>query len=399
MMKMLAAGIAALLISTAAAAETAIKIGVLNGRSGVYAELSGEGSVAAARLAVEDFDAAGKGLKVEIVSGDHQNRPDTGSQIARQWYGQEGVDVIVDVPASAVALAVSQIARETNKLFLASGAASADLTGVSCSPNTIHWTYDTWALTHGAGGAMVKQGGDTWFFITAGNASGKVLERETSIAVKAAGGKVSGSVQHPFPGQDFSPFLLQAQGSGAKVVGLANAGADTANAIKQASDFGIVQGGQSLAGLMAFITDVHALGRKTAQGLVLTEAFYWDLNDDTRVWSKRFAERHGGKMPTMVHAGVYSAVTHYLKALAALNGDKDAAKVAAKMKETPTDDPLFGKGVVRADGRKVHPMYLFKVKKPEESQGPWDYYTLLATIPAEEAFRPLKDGNCPLIAR
>ena len=400
MIKSLAAGVAALLIGvTAASAETSIKIGVLNDRSGTYSDLSGEGSVVAAKMAVEDFKAAEKGLKVEVIGGDHQNKPDVGSQIARQWYDQEGVDVIVDTPTSSVALAVSQITKEKNKIFLVSGAAASDLTGKSCNANTLHWTYDTWALAHGTGMAMVKTGGDTWFFLTADYAFGKALERDTADVVRATGGKVLGSVAHPFPGQDFSSFLLQAQASGAKVIGLANAGADTTGAIKQAAEFGITQGGQSLAGLLVFITDVHALGLKTAQGLVLTESFYWDLNDDTRAWSKRFGERHGGKMPTMVHAGVYSAVTHYLKSVAAQNGDKDPAKTVAKMKETETDDPVFGKGKVRADGRKIHPMYLFKVKKPEESKGAWDYYTKLAEIPADEAFRPMKDGGCPLVAQ
>ncbi len=379
-----------------ARAEMDVKIGVLNDRSGVYADLSGEGSVIAARMAVEDFKAADKGIKVEILSADHQNKPDIGSNIARQWYDQDGVDAIFDVPTSSVALAVSQVTREKNKIFIDSGAGAADLTGKQCSPNTIHWTYDTWALAHGTGSAMVKRGGNTWFFITADYAFGQALERDTAAVVQQAGGKVLGSVKHPFPGSDFSSFLLQAQASGAKVIGLANAGGDTINTIKQASEFGITQGGQKLAALLIFITDIHALGLQVAQGLVLTEAFYWDLNDGTRAWSKRFAEKSGGKMPTMVQAGVYASVLHYLKAIDAAKS-KDAATVMAKMKEMSTDDPLFGKGQVRADGRVTHDMYLFEVKTPAESKGDWDYYKLLATIPADQAFRPLNEGGCPLV--
>jgi branched-chain amino acid transport system substrate-binding protein len=391
--------IAAALVSCAtlsAEAETAVKFGVLNDRSGVYADLSGEGSVIAARMAIEDFKAADKGIKAEVVSADHQNKPDIGSALARQWYDQDGVDAILDVPASSVALAVAQITREKNKVFINSGAGSTDLTGKQCSPNTVHWTYDTYALAKGTGAAMVQRGGNSWFFITADYAFGHSLESNTAAVVKAAGGEVVGSVKTPFPASDFSSFLLQAQSSGAKVIGLANAGGDTINAIKQASEFGITQAGQSLAGLLIFISDVHALGLQAAQGLVLTEAFYWDLNDGTREWSKRFAERSGGKMPTMVHAGVYAGVLHYLKAVDVLKG-KDAAQVVAKMKEMPTDDALFGKGQVRVDGRVTHDMYLFEVKKPDESKGAWDYYKLLATIPAAEAFRPLTEGGCELV--
>jgi branched-chain amino acid transport system substrate-binding protein len=384
------------LLMASAAMAVDVKIGVLNDRSGVYADLSGEGSVVAARMAVEDFDAASKDINVEIVSADHQNKPDIASNIARQWYDQDGVDVIVDVPTSSAALAVSEITREKNKVFIASGPAASELTGAQCSPNTIHWTYDTWALAHGTGSALVGEGLDTWFFITADYAFGHALERDTAAVVEAAGGQVLGTVNHPFPGQDFSSFLLQAQASGAKVVGLANAGGDTVNTIKQASEFGITQGGQTLAGLLIFITDVNALGLDTAQGLVLTEAFYWDLNDGTRAWSDRFAERMNGAKPTMVQAGVYSGVLHYLKAIEAA-GAKDAEAVIAKMKELPTSDPLFGDGQVRADGRKVHPMYLFKVKAPDASTGPWDYYELVATIPADRAFRPLEEGGCPLV--
>lgn len=396
--KLILAAAAAALMSGSALAQDKIdvKLGVLNDRSGTYADLSGEGSVVAAKMAVEDFKAADKGINVEVISADHQNKPDIGSSIARQWYDQDGVDVILDVPTSSVALAVAEITKEKNKIFMNSGAGSSDLTGKACSPNTVHWTYDTWALANGTGSAMVKAGGDSWFFLTADYAFGHALERDTGAVVEKAGGKVLGSVRHPFPGQDFSSFLLQAQSSGAKVIGLANAGADTTNAIKQAAEFGIVQGGQKLAGLLTFVTDVKALGLSTAQGLVLTEAFYWDQNDGTREFSKRFAERHGGAMPTMVHAGVYASVLHYLKAVEATKG-KDTAAVMAKMKETPSDDPLFGKGEVRADGRHVHDMYLFEVKKPEESTADWDLYKTVATIPAAEAFRPLADGGCNLV--
>jgi branched-chain amino acid transport system substrate-binding protein len=295
-----------------------------------------------------------------------------------------------------VALAVNEITREKNKIFLNSGAASSDLTGKACSPNTIHWTYDTYALAQGTGGAMVEQGGDTWFFITADYAFGHALERDTTALVEAKGGKVLGSVRHPFPGQDFSSFLLQAQASGAKVIGMANAGGDTINTVKQAAEFGITQGGQSLAALLLFLTDVRSLGLQTAQGLVMTESFYWDLNDQTREFSRRFAEKHGGAMPTMVQAGVYSSVLHYLKAVEATGG-KDPAAVVAKMKELPTDDPAFGQGSVREDGRKMHDMYLFRVKAPDQSTGEWDLYELLATIPAEQAFRPLDQSECPLV--
>ena len=396
-----AIGLAAVAFGQPAQAEISddvVKIGVLNDRSGLYADLAGEGSVIAAQMAVEDFDAAGKGIKVEIISADHQNKPDIGSGIARQWIDEEQVDVIVDVPTSSVALAVNEIVREKKKAFLVSGAASSDLTGKACSPNTIHWTYDTWELANGTGKAIVSTGGDTWFFITADYAFGHALERDTTAVIEANGGKVLGSVAHPLATADFSSFLLQAQGSGAKIIGLANAGGDTINSIKQASEFGIVAGGQNLAGLLVFLTDVHSLGLEVAQGLILTESFYWDLNDETRAWSERFAELNGGKHPTMVHAGVYSSVLHYLKAIEALQGD-DGTEVIAKMKELPTDDPLFGKGSVRADGRKIHDSYLFEVKTPAESTGEWDLYKVRATVPAAEAFRPLDQGECPLVSQ
>ena len=373
-----------------------IKIGVLNDQSSLYADLAGQGSVIAARMAVEDFGAAKKGMKVEIVSADHQNKPDVGSAIARQWYDVDRVDAIFDVPNSGVALAVNQITRDKGKALIVSGAASADLTGKACSPNTVHWTYDTWMLANGTGNAIVKTGGDSWFFLTADYAFGHALERDTEAVVLKTGGKVLGKVRHPLNTQDFSSFLLQAQSSKAKIIGLANAGGDTTNAIKQAAEFGIVKGGQNLAGLLVFITDVHGLGLNNAQGLILTESFYWDYNDQTRAFAKRFAAADRGIHPTMVHAGVYAGVLHYLKAVEAMKTD-DGTKVIQKMKEIPTEDPLFGKGRIRQDGRKVHPAYLLEVKKPSESKYPWDYYKIRATIPADQAFRPEKEGGCSLV--
>jgi branched-chain amino acid transport system substrate-binding protein len=393
---------AAVLALTAGAAHAQIsggvvKIGVLNDQSSLYADLSGQGSVLAAKMAIEDFGAAKKGIKTEVIFADHQNKADVGSQIATKWYDAEGVDVIVDTPNSGVALAVNQITRDKKKAFLVSGAATADLSGKACSPNTLHWTYDTWMLANGTGNAIVKTGGDSWFFLTADYAFGHALERDTEAVVLKSGGKVLGKVRHPLNTQDFSSFLLQAQASKAKIVGLANAGGDTTNAIKQASEFGIVKGGQNLAGLLVFLTDVHALGLEKAQGLIFTESWYWDLNDASRAWTKRFAAANGGKYPTMVHAGVYSAVLHYLKAVEATKSD-DGTRVVEQMKKTPTDDPLFGKGAVRADGRKIHPAYLVEVKKPSESKAPYDYYKIRATIPADQAFRPMAEGGCPLVA-
>jgi len=378
--------------------EGVIKIGVMNDQSGLYSDISGRGSVWAAKKAVEDFCKSTKCHdKIEIVFADHQNRPDIGSNIARRWYDADKVDVIVDVPTSSVALVVNRITQEKNRVFLVSGAATADLTGKDCTPNTIHWTYDTWALANGTGQAIVKAGGDTWFFITADYAFGHALERDTEAVVLKGGGKVLGKVRHPFPGHDFSYFLLQARASKAKIIGLANAGGDTINSVKQAAEF--IGGDQSLAGLLVFITDVHALGLKTAQGLILTEAWYWDANDNNRAFAKEFGVAHRGSMPTMVHAGVYSAVTHFLKAVHELKSDADGAAVVARMKSMPTDDKLFGKGLVREDGRKIHDMYLFEVKKPQESKAAWDYYKLRATIPAAEAFRPIDQGECPLVRK
>jgi branched-chain amino acid transport system substrate-binding protein len=374
-----------------------IKIGVLNDQSGLYADLAGPGSVVAAKMAAEDSGGKIGDATIEVIFADHQNKPDVGSNIARQWYDVDGVDVIVDVPTSSVALAVSQITREKNKVFLGSSPGTSDLTGKACSPNTIHWTYDTYALAHTTGSAVVQTGGDTWFFLTADYAFGQALERDTSAVVTSSGGKVLGSVKHPLNTTDFSSFLLQAQSSKAKVIGLANAGGDTINSIKAASEFGIVKGGQKLAGLLVFLSDIHALGLPTAQGLLLSESFYWDRDDKTRAFSKRYAERMNGRKPTMAQGGVYSAVLHYLKAVKALKSDSDGRAVVEQMKKTPTDDPVFGKGSIRQDGRKLHPMYLYEVKSPSESKGPWDYYKLVKEVPPEQAFRPLDKGECPLV--
>src|SRR5678815_3088180 len=394
-----AAAIAAAFSIGAAQAQISdnmIKIGVLSDMSSLYTDLAGAGSVAAARLAVEDSGIEKRGVKVEVVSADHQNKPDVGSGIARQWYDTDKVDAIFDVPNSGVALAINQLTREKGKAFINSGAASSDLTGKACSPNTVHWTYDTWMLANCTGSAIVKTGGDSWYFITADYAFGHALERDTMEVVKKNGGKVLGAVRAPINTQDFSSFLLQAQGSKAKIIGLANAGGDTVNSIKQAAEFGIVKGGQNLAGLLVFLSDVHGLGLQTAQGLIFTETFYWDLNDGTRAFAKRFAPLNNNKYPTMVQAGVYSAVLHYLKAIEAGKTD-DGTKVVVQMKKMPTDDPLFGKGSIRADGRKIHPAYLVEVKKPVESKGPYDYYKVRSQIPADQAFRPEKEGGCSLV--
>ena len=377
-----------------------VKIGSLGDQAGIYADIGGAGSIVAAQMAIDDSGLNKKGWNITVISADHQNKPDVGANIARQWIDVEKVDAFVDLASSGVGLAVAAVAKEKNVVNMNSGSAASDLTGAQCSPNTIHWVYDTYMLANGTGKALVKAGGDSWFFLTADYAFGHALERDTGDVVKAAGGKVLGAVRHPLNTSDFSSFLLQAQSSKAKIIGLANAGGDTTNAIKQAAEFGIVSGGQKLAALLMFITDVHALGLNVAQGLNFTETFYWDMNDDTRAFTKRFNERHKKSPPTMVHAGVYSSVLHYLKALEALGGNPhDGAKVVAKMKEMPTDDPLFGKGSIRADGRKIHPAYLFEVKKPSESKYPWDYYKLVATIPADEAFIPLDKSVCPLVKK
>ncbi|MCO5120689.1 MAG: ABC transporter substrate-binding protein [Burkholderiaceae bacterium] len=393
---------ASLLVAGPGAARVSdgvVKIGVMNDMSGPFAEIAGPGSVLAARMAVDDYlKDSGSPLKVEVVFADHQNKPDVGAGIARKWFDTDGVDMIVDVPVSSVALAVNQIAREKNRVHVNTGAGSPDLTGKGCTPNTVHWLFDTWMLAHSTGRAVVQSGGDTWFFLTADYAFGHALERDASEVVEASGGKVLGSVRAPMSTLDFSSFLLQAQSSKARIIGLANAGADTINAIKQAAEFGIVEGGQKLAGLLVFLPDVHGLGLDKAQGLQITETFYWGLNDQTRAWSERFAAASGGKKPSADHAGVYAGVLHYLKAVDAAGTD-DGARVVSMMKEMPTDDPLFGKGRIRADGRKIHPAYLFEVKKPDESSGPYDYYKLLQTIPADTAFRPIDQGGCPLVAK
>ena len=388
-------------ITAASADDKVIKIGSLSDQSGLYADLGGPGSTLAAQMAVEDSGLTAKGWKIDIISGDHQNKPDVGTAIARQWFDVDKVDVIVDVPNSGVALAVSNIVKEKNGVLLDSGAGTSDLTNAQCTPNTIHWTYDTYTLAHGTGTALTKAGGDSWFFLTADYAFGAALERDTTAAVKASGGKVLGGVKAPLSTADFSSFLLQAQASKAKIIGLANAGADTTSSIKQAAEFGITSGGQKLAALLLFITDVHSLGLKTAQGLNFTETFYWDMNDATRAFAKRFQERmKNHNMPTMVHAGVYASLLHYFKALEALGGNPhDGRAVVAKMKELPTDDPLFGKGTIEPNGRTIHPAYLFEVKSPAESKGPWDYYKLVSTIPADEAFTPLDKSTCPLLKK
>jgi branched-chain amino acid transport system substrate-binding protein len=378
-----------------------IKIGVLTDNSGLYSDLGGAGSTLAAQMAVEDSGLAAKGWKIDVISADHQNKPDIAVNIARQWADVEKVDIFMDVLNSGVALAVNNLVKEKNSIMINTGAASSDLTNAQCSPNTIHWVYDTYMLANSTGQALVKAGGDTWYFLTADYAFGHALERDTTAVVVKAGGKVIGGVKHPLNTADFSSFLLQGQASKAKIIGMANAGGDTTNTIKQASEFGIVAGGQKLAGLLLFITDVHSLGLKVAQGLSFTETFYWDLNDGTRAFSKRFSDRMKNKaQPSMVQAGVYSGLVHYFKTLEAMGGNPhDGAKVVAKMKETEADDPLFGKGPIRADGRKIHPAYLFEVKKPAESKGPWDYYKLIGTTPGEQAFRPLSESACPLVKK
>ncbi len=387
--------------NSASAQDKTVKIGVLNDMSSLYADIGGPNSVVAVKMAIEDSGLTKKGWKIDVVSGDHQNKPDVGVNLTRQWIDTEKVDAIADTPNSGVALAVSNIVKEKNAVLLNSGAATAALTGAACTPNTVSFTYDTYMLATGTGKALTKAGGDSWFFLTADYAFGQQLERDTSAVVTANGGKVLGRVKHPLNTSDFSSFLLQAQSSKAKVIGLANAGGDTTNAIKQAAEFGIVQGGQKLAALLLFINDVHSLGLKTAQGLTFTESFYWDLNDQTRAWSKRFAALASkNAMPSMTQAGNYAMVLHYLKALDALGGNPhDGAKVVAKMKELPTDDTLFGKGPLRADGRRLIPAYLFEVKKPEESKGPWDYYKLISKIDAEDAAKPLAQSDCPLVKK
>jgi branched-chain amino acid transport system substrate-binding protein len=395
------AGFGFIAATSALADDKIVKIGVLTDMSSLYADINGPNSVVAVKMAVEDSGLLAKGWKIDVIGGDHQNKPDVGVGIARQWIDNENVDVISDTPNSGVALAISNLAKEKNAILLNSGAASPDLTGKLCNVNTISYTFDTYMLANGTGKALTKAGGDTWFFLAADYTFGAALERDTTAVVVANGGKVLGDVKHPLNTSDFSSFLLQAQSSKAKVIGLANAGGDTTNAIKQASEFGIVAGGQKLAGLLLAINDVHSLGLKVAQGLTFTESFYWDLNDQTRAFAKRFAEKASNHaMPSMNQAGSYAAALHYLKALEALGGNPhDGAKVVAKMKELPTDDPVFGKGSVRTDGRHLIPAYLFEVKKPEESKYPWDYYNLVAKISADDAARPLAQSECPLVKK
>ncbi|HET8728971.1 MAG TPA: ABC transporter substrate-binding protein [Alphaproteobacteria bacterium] len=398
-----AAGAAIVLFAGAAPAEVgaqvsddAVRIGVLNDQSGVYADFGGRGSIVAAEMAVEDFGGTVLGKPVEIVSADHQNKPDIGANIARQWFDVDGVDMITELTTSSVALAVQEIGEQKNRITMVSGAATSSLTNEACSPVGFHWTYDTNALANGTGQAVVQEGGDTWFFLTADYAFGHALEADTSEIVEAMGGEVLGAVRHPLGTADFSSFLLQAQGSGAEVIGLANAGGDTTNSIKQAAQFGIVQGGQKLAGLLLVLSDIHALGLETAQGLALTTGFYWDYDDETRAWSERYFERME-RMPNMIQAGVYSAVTHYLKAIEAAGTD-EATAVAAKIKELPVDDMFVPNGgIVREDGRMVHDMFLAEVKTPDESTKPWDYFEIARTIPGTDAYPPLSESECPLV--
>ncbi|MGJ5195913.1 ABC transporter substrate-binding protein [Bradyrhizobium sp. HKCCYLRH1030] len=387
--------------SVASAGDKTVKIGALSDQSGLYADLGGLGSTLAAQLAIEDSGLTAKGWKIDVISGDHQNKPDIGTSIARQWFDVDKVDVIVDVPNSGVALAVNNVVKEKNGVYINSGAATSDLTNAQCSPNTVHWTYDTYMLAHTTGQALVKAGGSTWFFLTADYAFGAALERDTTAVVTANGGKVIGGVKHPLNTSDFSSFLLQAQSSNAKVIGLANAGGDTTNTIKQAAEFGINKGGQKLAALLLFLTDVKSIGLDIAQGLNFTETFYWDMNDQTRAFSERFAKRmKNGAPPTMVQAGVYAGLMHYFKALEALGENPhDGVKIVDRMKSIPTDDALFGKGEIQPNGRTIHTAYLFEVKKPSESKGPWDLYKLVGSVPGDQAFTPLDKSACALLKK
>jgi len=383
--------------ASAQLSDDMLKVGVLTDMSSLYADINGPGAVYAAQLAIQDFGGSVLGKKIEFVQADVQNKADIGTSIAGKWYDAEKVDVILGAAASSSSLAVAGVAGDKKRVFLATDPASSDLTGKSCNPYTIHYVYDTAALANGTGSAVVKAGGKTWYFLTADYAFGHALERDVSAVVNANGGKVVGTARHPINTSDFSAFLVQAQASKAQVVGLANAGGDTINSIKQAAEFGIVQGGQKLAGLLVFISDVHSIGLQLAQGLQLTEAFYWDMNDGTRSFSKRFFDKMK-KMPTSIQAGYYSSMMHYLQAVKA-TGTDNPEKVMAWLKANPLNDDLFGKGYVRADGRKMHDMYLFEVKKPSESKGPYDYYKLIRTIPAEEAFRPMEKGDCPMVKK
>ena len=392
-----AAGLALAATSGTAQAQISddvVKIGVLTDMSSLYADATGKGSLAAVEMAVADYGGKVAGKPVEVVAADHQNKPDVGVNIARNWYDNEKVDAIFDVPTSSVALPISALTREKNRININSGGGSSDITGVACSPNTVHWTYDTYALSNVAGNAMVKRGEDTWFFVTADYAFGQALERDAANVVTSNGGKVLGDVRAPLNTSDFSSFLLQAQASQAKVIGLANAGGDTTNALKQAAEFGIMPG-QKMIALLMEITDVHSLGVKATQGLIVTDAFYWDRDDESRAFSKRFYEKVG-HMPTMIQAGLYSATMHYLKAIEAIGTD-EAPKVMEQMRKMPINDFFAKNGKIRIDGRMVHDMYLFEVKKPEESKGEWDLYKLIATVAGDEAFRPMDKGGCPLV--
>jgi len=393
-----AAGLALAAFTGAASAQISddvVKIGVLTDMSSLYADATGKGSLTAVEMAVADYGGRVKGKPIEVISADHQNKPDVGVSIARNWYDNEKVDAIMDVPTSSVALPISALTKEKNRININSGGGSSDITGPACSPNTVHYTYDTYALSNVAGKAMVKRGEDTWFFVTADYAFGMALERDAANVVKENGGKVLGDVRAPLNSSDFSSFLLQAQASKAKVIGLANAGGDTQNALKQAAEFGITQAGQKMIALLMEITDTHSLGIKATQGLIVTDGFYWDMNDETRAFSKKFMDKVG-RMPTMIQAGLYSATMHYLKAIEAVGTD-EAPKVMAQMRATPINDFFAKNGRIRIDGRMVHDMYLFEVKKPEQSKGEWDLYNLIATVPGDEAFRPLDKGGCPLV--
>ncbi|GJD55080.1 ABC transporter substrate-binding protein [Methylobacterium dankookense] len=392
-----AACLAAFVLGAGAACAQPLRIGVLSDQSGPQADFAGPGSVLAARMAVADFGGSVGGMPVEVLSADHQNKADVGANIARQWIDADGVDAIFDVPNSAVALAVSSLVAQKNRALIVSGGGTSDLTGKNCSPNTVHWTYDTWAQANAVGSAVTKSGGDTWFFMSVDYAFGHALERDASEAIKAAGGRILGTVRHPLGTADLSSFLLQAQASGAKVIGLGSAGVDTVNAVKQAGEFGITEHGQRLVAMLMVLNDIKALGLQTAQKLLLSEAFYWDLNDGTRAFAKRFADQFGGRYPNMVHAGVYASVLHYLKAVERTKSPRDGAATIEAMKAIPTDDPLFGKGSVRKDGRAIHDLYLFEVKAPAESKGPYDLYKTVATIPADRAFRPIEAGGCPFV--
>ena len=395
----LIAGLASVgVLAQSKVSDDVVKIGVLTDMSGLYSDVGGEGAVVAAKMAIEDAGGKVLGKPIELISSDHQNKADIAANKAREWYDTQKVDMIAELLNSAVGLAVQEVGKQKKRITMNSGAAASRLTGADCSPYGVHWTYDTYALSNGTGKAMVKRGGDTWYFLTADYAFGKNLEKDTTAVVKANGGKVLGSVLHPLSSSDFSGYLLQAQASKAKVIGLANAGGDTINSVKQANEFGITKGGQQLAGLLVFDTDIDSIGLPIAQGMYLTTGFYWDMNDDSRKWAKRFGERHKGKMPTMVQAGVYSQVSHYLKAIAAAGTD-DPDTVMKKMRDMPINDFFAKNGKLREDGRMVHDMYLAQVKKPSESKGRWDNLKIVQTIPGDQAFRSLKDSECALVKK